>query len=55
MENNALVAKCLFALMPVPRNKTCKSNNDQNLVNAKTAAKESNVEERLHTGCEMVQ
>ena len=39
----------------VPKNKPCKRNNRQNLANTKTAAKESNAEERLHAGCEIIQ
>lgn len=37
----------------VPKNKPCKRNNRQNLANTKTAAKESNAEERLHAGCKI--
>lgn len=37
----------------VPKNKPCKRNNHQNLANIKTAAKESNAEERLHADCKI--
>ena len=52
------IARFLFekkAVAGVPKNKPCKRNNRQNLANTKTAAKESNAEERLHAGCEIIQ